>query len=136
MLKSATTLLAALTVGWMLFGSPTSASANEDCDACKPTKEIRHGHKQFRPEDITITHHQKKYQHVPVKHTIITVVPIQPVRRIHEVTIVDHYKVPEPYYVRETTTEVLPEISEVVSHKTINRYHGCGCGGGGSYGRY
>lgn len=128
MLKSATMLLAALTAGWMLIGSPTSASAGEDCDACKPTREVRHDHKIVREKELTVTHHKRVEEHVRVRHTIVTVTPIQPIKRIHEVLIVDHYKVPEPYYVREHRDEWLPEIVRV-DHKTINRYHGCGCGG-------
>jgi hypothetical protein len=130
MLKSATTLLAALTAGWMLFGSATSASAKEDCDACKPTMKYIHRHKVVHEKDVTVTHHKRVEEHVRVRHTIVTVDHIQPIKHVHDVTIVDHYKVPVPYTVREHMDKWLPEKVEV-DYRVVNRYHGCGCGGGG-----
>lgn len=128
MLKSATTLLAALTAGWMLFGSPTIASANEDCAKCRPTREVRHEYRKKEEKDVTITHHKRVEEHVRVRHTVVTITHIQPIKHVHEVTIFDHYKIPEPYYVREQKDEWLPEIVKV-DRQVINRYHGCGCGG-------
>jgi hypothetical protein len=134
----------ALTVGWVLFGFATSASAGDDyspppatastgdCAGCKPTTEVHHEYIPV-PHDVTIVKHQKVTKHVPVRHTIITVKRYQPIRRIHLVTQVDIYKVPKPYLVKEVRHEHLPEISKVVSHRFVYVNHGCGCQEHGSY---
>lgn len=127
MLKSATTLLAALTVGWMLFGSATSASAHEDCEACKPTKEVHVKYREQAGKEITITHHKTVKERVRVRHTMVDITRIRPINRVHDVTIVDHYKVPVPYYVTERHDEWLP-AKVLTDYHTINHYHGCGCG--------
>lgn len=128
MLKSATMLLATLTAGWMLFGSPTSASANEDCEKCKPTREVHVKYRETEGKEITVTHHKRVEERVRVRHTIVNISRIRPIKRVHDVTIVDHYKIPVPYVVHEHLDEWLPEKVHV-DYKVVNRYHGCGCGG-------
>lgn len=128
MLKSGIALLAALTAGWVLFGSPTSASAGEDCDACKPTKEVHVKYRETEGKEITITHHKRVEERVRVRHTIVNITRIRPIKRVHDVTIVDHFKVPVPYVVHEHHDEWLP-ARVVVDYRRIDHYHGCGCGG-------
>jgi len=125
MLKSATTLLAALTVGWMLFGSPTLASAGEGCDACKPTKEYRHTHHTV-VRNVTRNHYKNVEEKVPVRHTTVTVNHVEHIVHVHDVLHVTVHKVPAPYYVNETVNE--PTYRETHDFRKVVRYVGCGCG--------
>jgi hypothetical protein len=128
MLKSATTLLAALTAGWVLFGAPTMASAGEDCGACKPTRVVHNKYRTTEGKEITVTHHKRIEEHVRVRHTIVTITHIQPIDHVHDVTIYEHYKIPEPYVVRVHHDELLP-AKVVTDYRRVDHYHGCGCGG-------
>jgi hypothetical protein len=128
MLKSATALMTALTAGWVLLGSPTSASAHEDCEACKPTHETHVKTIEKEGKTITITHRRVEVKPVKVPHWHHTILRIRPINHIHEVTIVDHYLRPVPENHYTTTTEWLPPVVRGITHERIDHYHGCGCG--------
>ncbi len=125
MLKSATTLLAALTAGWVLFGSPTSASAGEDCGACKPTIRIIHKHRVVE-KNVYIHHHKDVDEKVPVRHTTLIVTDVTPIKHVHEIVHVTIHKVPVPYYVTDTKT-VWNREKVTFDTRTVTRYVGCGC---------
>jgi hypothetical protein len=125
MLKSATALLTALTAGWVLFGFQTTARADGDCEPCKPTTEYRHEHKVVE-KDVTVDHYKNVDKSVPVRHTIVTIIEVTPIKHVHEVWHVTIHKVPKPYYVHDVKTVVRPEIVKFDT-RTITRVVGCGC---------
>jgi hypothetical protein len=128
MSKSATALLMALTAGCVLFGFQTVASADDDgggCGECKPTTEIRHEHKVVETH-VTVDHYKSVTEHVPVRHTIVTITEITPIKHVHDVWHVTVHRVPAPYTVYEVKTERRPEIVKVDT-RTITRVVGCGC---------
>jgi hypothetical protein len=126
MLKSATSLLTALTAGWLLFGSPTSASAGE-CGACGPLPPIHHKHVVYKNIDVWRHHHKLVIKPVPRRQEIIDVTEVQPVKHVHEVTDVTIKSVPGPVYnVYIHDRRVLPE-KVVFTHQTYYHHVGCGC---------
>jgi hypothetical protein len=124
MLKSATALLTALTAGWVFFGSPTSASAGEDCGACRPTTEYRHTHKT-EVKEVTHNTYRNVDEKVPVRHTIVTIHHIHHILHVHDVLHVTIHKVPVPYEVYRD--RFASSYSETHDFRKIVHYVGCGC---------
>ena len=127
MLKSTTALLTALTAGWVLFGSATSASAG-DCADCGPRPPIYRKHVVYKHIHVTHHHHSTVIKPVPRAQPIIDVTEIQPVKHVHDVHDVTIKRVPGPIYnVYTHETRWLPER---VIHTSSTVYHhvGCGCG--------
>jgi hypothetical protein len=124
MLKSATALMTALTAGWVLFGSPTSASAGEDCGACRPTIEYRH-HRKVEVREVTHNRYKNVEEKVRVRHTIVNITHVEHILHVHDVLHVTVHKVPVPYVVVENRFE--PTYRETHDFRRIVRYVGCGC---------
>lgn len=126
MLKSATALLTVLTAGWVLFGSPVSASAGE-CGECGPRPPIFHKHVVYKHIEVWRRHHRLVIKPVPRAQPIIDVTEIQPVKHVHDVYEVTIRSVPGPIYnVYRHETRLLPEQ---IVHSSTTHYHytGCGC---------
>jgi hypothetical protein len=127
MLKSATAVLTALTAGWVLFGSPTSASAGQ-CEACGPRPPIFHKHVVYKNIEVWRHHNRLVIRPVPRPQPIISVTEVQPIKHVHDVYHVTIQSVPGPVYpVYRHYTRFLPE-QIVHSSNTVYRYVGCGCG--------
>jgi hypothetical protein len=130
MLKSTTALLTALTAGWVLFGSATSASAG-DCAECGPRPPIYRKHVVYKHTDVWRHHHSTVTKPVPRAQPIINVTEIQPIKHVHDVYDITIKKVPGPIYnVYYNETRTLPEH---VFHTSHTYYHHVGCGCGHSY---
>jgi hypothetical protein len=126
MLKSATVLLTALTAGWVLFGSPTGASAG-GCEACGPRPAIFHKHVVYKNVEVWRHHHRLVIKPVPRPQPIINVTEIQPIKHVHDVYHITIRSVPGPIYpVYMHATRLLPE-QIVHTSQTVVRHIGCGC---------
>jgi hypothetical protein len=124
MLKFATALVMALTGGWVLLGSPTSASAGEGCGACTPTTEYRH-HRKVEVREVTHNRYKNVEEKVRVRHTIVNITHVEHILHVHDVLHVTVHKVPVPYVVVENRFE--PTYRETHDFRKIVRYVGCGC---------
>lgn len=124
MLRSATALLTALTAGWVLFGSLSSANAGH-CRACGPIPPT-YVHKTIvKHFQITRNHYKSVTVHVPRVHRIVHVTEIQPIAHVHDVWHVTVYKVPVVHDVHEQRMVLLPPRI-VHSSETITHFV-CGC---------
>lgn len=125
MRKTVMALIATLAFGWVMAGATTSAGAHAcaSCSAPVPPTTI---YKTVHPSQFMTKYHDVSVtRHVRRVHRVTTVVRVQPILHIHEVTRVHHHTVVTTRNAYHRQTEHLAPIREV-THSTQNIYE-CGC---------
>ena len=127
MRRIATALIATSALGLTIAGAAGIADAHSrpGCGSCGPVapttiyKTVHPSLYSTKYHDVSVT------RHVHRVHRVTTVVRVQPILHIHEVTRVHHHTVVTTSQSYHRETEHLSPI-RVVTHSTEN-FYSCGC---------
>ena len=125
MRKIVIAVIATSAFGWLVAGSATSASAHR-CGSCGAPPAPTTIYKTVHPAQYMTKYHDvSKTKLVHHVHRITTIVRVQPILHIHEVTRVHHHTVVTVSNSYSRETEHLSPI--VHTTRSTENFYDCGC---------